>query len=334
MKSRQIDTLNIVLIGISLVLAYVIPFKLFLYTYAILGPLHYLTEMNWLEDRQYFVKTKKWTWVFGLLAFLFMLPFLLELSFFQSNLGAIGEELWSWINACVFLAFILAIALVFFKNKRRNFVLLVILGLVAALLLRHFTTYNIWVGIFLPTIVHVYLFTLLFMLFGALKSESPQGMWASLLLFLVPFFIVLWDINPDQYHFADSLKKTFVDNGFHVLNAELAALVGSSDGSGYYFYERHDLKMQVFIAFAYTYHYLNWFSKTSIIGWHKNITAGRLATIILFWLASIFLYWYDYAVGLTVLLFLSTLHVFLEFPLNIISIRGIVDVLQRKMSIN
>ena len=28
-------------------------------------------------------------------------------------------------------------------------------------------------------------------------------------------------------------------------------------------------KVQAFLAFAYTYHYLNWFSKTLIIKWHQ-----------------------------------------------------------------
>src|SRR6185369_6487797 len=33
-----------------------------------------------------------------------------------------------------------------------------------------------------------------------------------------------------------------------------------------------------FLGFAYTYHYLNWFSKTGIIGWHR-IGRGRGAAI-------------------------------------------------------
>lgn len=59
-----------------------------------------------------------------------------------------------------------------------------------------------------------------------------------------------------------------------------------------------------FIAFAYTYHYLNWFSKTSVIKWHlvpKKVLIGTIAI----WLISISLYIYDYTLGLTVLFFLS-----------------------------
>jgi len=77
-----------------------------------------------------------------------------------------------------------------------------------------------------------------------------------------------------------------------------------------------------FIAFAYTYHYLNWFSKTSVIKWHLVPKKMLVGTIIL-WLLAVGLYLVDYNLGLKVLFFLSFLHVFLEFPLNIISFTGI-----------
>ena len=48
---------------LALVLALKIPFELFLFSYAVLGPLHYLTEINWLKERNYFAKNKKVFWV-------------------------------------------------------------------------------------------------------------------------------------------------------------------------------------------------------------------------------------------------------------------------------
>jgi hypothetical protein len=90
------------------------------------------------------------------------------------------------------------------------------------------------------------------------------------------------------------------------------------------------IKIQIFIAFAYTYHYLNWFSKTSIIGWHKGASKTRLGIIATIWIASISFYLYDYRTGIIVLFFLSFLHVFLEFPLNIVSVKGIADSLTKK----
>ena len=73
--------------------------------------------------------------------------------------------------------------------------------------------------------------------------------------------------------------------------------------------------MMRFIAFAYTYHYLNWFSKTSIIRWHQ-VNRSRLIGIVALWLLAVGLYGFDYRVGFIALYTLSFMHVFLEFPLN------------------
>ena len=37
-----------------MIAAFVMPFEVFLFAYAFLGPLHYLTEISWLHDRKYF----------------------------------------------------------------------------------------------------------------------------------------------------------------------------------------------------------------------------------------------------------------------------------------
>jgi len=76
-----------------------------------------------------------------------------------------------------------------------------------------------------------------------------------------------------------------------------------------------------FIAFAYMYHYLNWFSKTEVIRWHK-VPKIRFAAVLLIWLSACGLYAYNYALGLSFLFFLSFTHVLLEFPLNMVSIVG------------
>ena len=44
--TKKIDLLNIGLIALSLIIAIMLPFRLFSFSYAILGPLHYLTEIN------------------------------------------------------------------------------------------------------------------------------------------------------------------------------------------------------------------------------------------------------------------------------------------------
>ena len=77
-----------------------------------------------------------------------------------------------------------------------------------------------------------------------------------------------------------------------------------------------------FIAFAYTYHYLNWFSKTSVIRWHQ-VPKLRFAIVIVAWIASVALYLTEYNIGFRWLFLLSFLHVMLEFPLNHQSFIGI-----------
>jgi hypothetical protein len=88
------------------------------------------------------------------------------------------------------------------------------------------------------------------------------------------------------------------------------------------FFSTFGIMLMRFIAFAYMYHYLNWFSKTEVIRWHK-VPKIRFAAVLLIWLAACGLYAYDYALGLSFLFFLSFTHVLLEFPLNMVSIVGI-----------
>ncbi len=333
MNAQKVDILNIGLIILSLLIAFLLPFQLFLFAYAVLGPLHYLTELNWLDRKAYFVQDKKWIWLIAAMVFLVTIPFVFELqalepllAFEAVNLGVVFLK--KCINGFILLAFVIAIALIFFKKKRRRLIIIG-MGIIGAILLQKLSFYNIWVGVFLPTVIHVYLFTIIFMLFGALKSNSKIGIASVVLAVLCPLIILLINITPESYHFSDFVKNLYVDNNFHVVNARLAGVLGVSNGSSFYFYELGDLKIQIFIAFAYTYHYLNWFSKTSLIGWHKNLTTTRTVAIVVFWICSVFLFWYDYKVGVLVLLFLSMMHVFLEFPLNMVSIKGIYAMVRK-----
>ena len=92
----------------------------------------------------------------------------------------------------------------------------------------------------------------------------------------------------------------------------------------FFFYEKIDLKIQIFIAFAYTYHYLNWFSKTSIIGWHRQLNKIKSIIILLIWILNLAAYYYDYRLGLIISIFFSISHVMLEFPINILTIRSLL----------
>jgi hypothetical protein len=168
------------------------------------------------------------------------------------------------------------------------------------------------------------------MLFGAIKSKSTPGYIGVALLALIPVIITFGKINPDQYILSQNTQDNFIASGFQSLNFSLANLLNSSKHESFSLLSLLGIKIQIFIAFAYTYHYLNWFSKTSIIGWHKGTSKTRLGIIAAIWVASISFYLYDYRTGIIVLFFLSFLHVFLEFPLNIVSVKGIADSLTKK----
>jgi hypothetical protein len=189
----------------------------------------------------------------------------------------------------------------------------------------------VFFSIFLPTLIHVYLFTGLFMLYGALKGKSKSGFLACMLFFLCPLLFIY--ITPDFYFisdYADKTYKNFLGVNFYALNLwdsskYVYPTKNKIDFENILFASYHSPAGKMimrFIAFAYTYHYLNWFSKTSVIKWHE-VPKKRLVIIGVLWLASVGLYLYNYMLGFNVLFLLSFLHVFLEFPLNHVTFIGI-----------
>jgi hypothetical protein len=434
-RDAQINYLNIGLMLISMIAAYILPFEVFLFAYAFLGPLHYLTEISWLHDRQYFAKGK-FDFVplllIGILLsyaalandFDFHLDFLkkyqemslgdilISLALFSSILFAFVKNLYLKILSILFL-FIFIYKYFNSGGETDNFAVFAITSLV-------------------PTLIHVYLFTGLFMLYGALKSRSKSGLLSVAVFTIIPFVlmkflpetpvmpisdygkkayyangdgffntnsVILKEFgydtigdplmknytvvniinnfsenlkgNPDGakiLHFKDSLNKipnqNFIFNDVKsseykktipfkeivklIMNDATvnAAVVSSNldnksinekinnvyrqDNSKVYYDAKAPLifdsgigiLLMRFIAFAYLYHYLNWFSKTEVIRWHK-VPKSRFIVVIGLWLLACGAYIYDYAVGLTFLFFLSFTHVLLEFPLNMVSIFGI-----------
>ena len=62
------DVVHLGLMLSALALAYLLPFELLLIAYAVLGPAHYLTEISWLHDRQYFLSAKPIAWLLAAIA--------------------------------------------------------------------------------------------------------------------------------------------------------------------------------------------------------------------------------------------------------------------------
>ena len=400
-KDAQINYLNMGLMACSAALAYFLPFETFLLAYAFLGPLHYLTEISWLHDRNYFSKGK-----YDFLVLL-IIGVLLSYAAFAKDFGINVDFYESFVEANLFdklLVFALFSAILFALVEN------IFVKIVSILLL--FVFISGWLSperadanrasttVFaltslVPTLIHVYVFTGLFMLYGALKSRSKTGLLSVVSFILFPIILVFYaPVDTKSNFLSDYGKKAYYADGegffytnvsildhFKLTNeplltnkqyldsvvnkngadnqipvAERARITDSLknklnenfivpnpdseyymkpipvkyaipiNGKDYYwntvFFSTIGIMLMRFIAFAYLYHYLNWFSKTEVIRWHK-VPKIRFAAVIILWLLACGAYAYDYSIGLNFLFFLSFTHVLLEFPLNIVSIVGI-----------
>ncbi len=292
-----LDSINIILMIASCALAYVLPFELVLLSYAFLGPAHYLTQISWMHDRQYFTG-HHWLWIPGSI-----ITMLLIWIVFAKNADT------NYVYALYALA-IIASAIALLKNRMHIVATALLCAIIMAALWFLSAEFAKGLTILLPTVVHIYVFTGCFILFGALKSGSKMG-FLSFAIYLAcagMFFL----ITP---HYIMYMPQ-FVSGGNEMFQgvADYLAQILSFGG----WIDEH--AMLGFLSFAYTYHYLNWFSKAEIIKWHK-IPKLRLAIIVTIYLAAIGLYLINYQLGFLALLFLSLLHVILEFPLNIYTFR-------------
>jgi hypothetical protein len=312
MTTEQTNWLNIVLMVAACAAAMAAPFHVFLLAYAILGPLHYLTEISWLHDRQYFTKKQPqrrvWLVVVGAATLAVMYGFISSDVLHRPVAPTLEIGL-------VYMAFFVG-GLVLCVRHGMNMAALFGVCAVALAIMAGHPIYGI-AAYLLVTIVHVLIFTGCFVLFGALKSSSRSGL-ISLGVFVACAAITLTVAAPAL---APSAQVRTLYGGFAQLNKVLGRLFGGSE-----------LAIMRLIAFAYLYHYLNWFSKTSVIKWHE-VSRTRAAAIIGLWLGGVGLYVYNYTAGFAVFYVLSLLHVMLEFPLNHQTFMGIASALRVRRTV-
>ncbi len=271
-RDAKINYFNIGLMLMSAVFAFLMPFETFLFAYAFLGPLHYLTEISWLHDKQYFTKGK---YDF---TFLLMIGVVLSIAAFANDFRFLNFDLYpplvdaktdfvSWYysmsigDISIMLALFSAVLFVLFKDIKLKLVSILIMYLIvyfsfnldmdllgifilmaifsaalyvfvknlylkiACIALLYAGIYYAyspdWFGLdteflsqeeiieaqsekgkfknssvvfaltsLVPTLIHVYVFTGLFMLFGALKSRSKTGLLSIVFFLAVPFILV------------------------------------------------------------------------------------------------------------------------------------------------
>ena len=334
MDTRKIDITNIGLMLISCALAFVIPFELFLFSYAVLGPLHYLTEITWLKKRDYFTNGKR-DYVFltvlcVILTIIVLLNAYKEIPALQNmddfGVSVFGESFNNFANVAIYLAFASALAFVIFKDWVYK-LFFISVALVVGLIIQQAPPFLIFFGILLPTIIHVFVFTGLFIVYGAMKNRSFTGMASVVVFILCGAVFFVWKPVFNFYAITDYARKAIIMDGKGMINLNVVLMNLFSMGRASMetlFQSAVGLSIARFIAFAYTYHYLNWFSKTEVIKWHK-VPTKWLAVVIALWIFSVLLYLYSYKTGLMALYFLSLLHVFFEFPLNYRSVIGISE---------
>ena len=288
------------MIVLTTLLAIVFPFELFIFAYAVFGPAHYFTQISWLHDRNYYSTGKDAAVVLTLLAVL------ASISQYSSAISIYGLPV---------VAFLASIGFAFVRNNTLKVLVLLFSVVMAFTLMKIAPYYSLFISIFLPTLIHVYLFTGAFILFGNLKAPTISG-WVSLVLYIGGAITCVL-VRPSFAYEVTSLHLSYTRD-FSGLIEEMISITGNSLS------ESTLIVAMRLTAFAYTYHYLNWFSKTKIIEWHK-IPRKRVFAIIALYAVSLGVYGYDYHWGLTALFFFSYLHVLLEFPLNLIVFREISE---------
>ncbi|MEQ9487497.1 MAG: hypothetical protein RIM72_00740 [Alphaproteobacteria bacterium] len=287
---RQIDQVNFGLVLVSFLVAHIAPIELLVIFYAFVGPAHYLTEMAWLHERQYYTKAR-WDFIFlAALALIVFVSFDLGLQYIV-----------------LIVAFFLAVSMALTDNWLWRIASTVSLSSLAILLVA-FDTPVTWLFVFLPNMIHIVVFTSIFLLLGALRNNSGYGFatLGALALCSATFFMPIdFSTGVTAYGLENvRLLRGMYEGLFDLFQVNL------DDG-----FSRNLIG---FVAFVNTYHYLNWFSKTEVIKWHQ-VPKPVLAVVCTVYAASILVYVIDYQTGFKVLLLLSFMHVVLEFPLNTVS---------------
>ncbi|HLN36579.1 MAG TPA: hypothetical protein VK337_02290 [Xanthobacteraceae bacterium] len=288
---RTVDAVHLGLMLAALAITYLVPFELLLLSYVVLGPAHYFTEISWLHDRKYFLPRRNIA--FGLAS--------------VAVVAALIDNA-AWFGFVIWMAFV-ACALLTATTAAQSAVLTFVAVGVTVIMAVNGSSLAV-LGILLPTLIHVSLFTLVFMTLGAYRSSSKAQAFL-VVVYLLAIGVIL--LAPPS---AATQIPAFAKAGqeyFGNVGPALGRLLGIGG-------LRLDTRLTSLLAFVYTYHYLNWFIKADVIRW-AEIPKPRLALVIAASAASTALYFYNYAFGFTILLALSLVHVVLEFPLNNLAVR-------------
>lgn len=297
LKNQHVS--NFLALVVSAVAASLAPLQVFIFVYAFVGPLHYLTEIAWLKKKEFYL-----------------------------GAGVVSEQLYVVVAAVLCVAatvdfyvhrglagYAIGILLVLSLGALVKNRYILISALVAGLVAKFFVHgLVIFVGAILPTIVHVYVFTMLFMVSGAVRERNR-----SMLAWINPAVLLLLPIVLLGARFSYPAPGSYwihAESGFSALHSYLVRLLGHNlHPDATILADPAAAAVLRFLAFIYLFHYLNWFAKTELLQWHR-VSRRSWTWIGLLYSVSVGCYLWNFVAGFYLVNFLSMLHVFLEFPLN------------------
>jgi hypothetical protein len=284
---------------VSAAAARVAPLQVFIFVYAFVGPLHYLTEIAWLKKKGFYfgggiIPERVYVAVAAVLCVAVSVDFYIH----RGLTGyAIGILVVLSLGALVKRPYVLISALV--------------AGYVAKFFVHGLV---IFVAVILPTLVHVYVFTMLFMVSGLVRERKRTVLgWVNPFL-LVGLPVVL--LATRWNYPAPNTYWIHAEAGFASLHSYLVRLLGHNlHPDATILADPAAAGVLRFLAFIYLFHYLNWFTKTELLAWHR-VSRANWGWITALYAVSVGCYLWNFVVGFYLVNFLSMLHVFLEFPLN------------------
>lgn len=332
---RKVEWINIGLMILCAFGARFFPFELLVGSFLILGPAHYLTQISWMRDRNYFVASKQvglWGW---------MLPFgFLWVSALGMSSDPITPLLIFGILCCFWMGYSWACLDPYASVSAKLFKIFSVLAFafltsIAFYTLRVdmvFISSRPWLifaipfslGILLPTVLHVFAFTAAFMLSGYRKSNEPVSLASFLVLLSGSILLMMWPMEPQEIssilsptlNFFNPLVELMTQHG--MFNQWYKVSDSPSPQSLPYF----SSQIASVLAFIYTYHYLNWFSKVEILRWNK-MNRPRFIGVLACYVGVLSIMAFSFGTGLVLAIYLANVHMLLEIPLDMRVILGL-----------
>src|ERR1700724_3200185 len=204
---RTIDAVHLGLMLAALAITYLVPFELLLLSYVVLGPAHYFTQISWVDDRKYFLPQRNVA--FGLAG--------------AAVVAALIDNA-AWFGFVIWMAFV-ACALLTTTTAAQSAILTIVALGVTAIMAANGSSLAV-LGILLPTLIHVSLFTLVFMTLGAWRS-GDKVQWLMVALYVAAIATILI-VPPTTATWIPSFAKAAQDYFANVAPA-LGRLLGIRD---------------------------------------------------------------------------------------------------------